>query len=81
MGNKLAIMLVLVLVMIMAWGFMLDSDSIIVTVNGQRITGPMSGTIGIGGLAVLRHHHGGGAVSHLLACAPAPADRLAVYRL
>jgi len=52
MGNKLVIILVLVLAVIMAWGFMLDSDSIIVTVNGQRITGPMSGTIGIGGFLI-----------------------------
>jgi hypothetical protein len=52
MTKKLAIALAVVMLTIMAWALFLESDVVTILINGQQVSGPMKGTIGLGGLIV-----------------------------
>ncbi len=52
MARKLAIILAIGMMMVMAWGLMLESDSVTIIINGQQVNGPMRGAIGIGGFLI-----------------------------
>lgn len=52
MAKKLAIALAIVMAIIVVWGLSLESNVVTVIVNGQQVTGPMNGAIGVGGLVV-----------------------------
>jgi len=50
--KKMAIVLALVMLAIVAWALFMESNSINIIVNGQPVTGPLKGAIGITGLIV-----------------------------
>ena len=52
MTKKLAIALAIVMLAIVAWALLLESNVVTIVINGQQVSGPMKGTVGVGGLIV-----------------------------
>ena len=52
MARKLAIALAVPMLAIVIWGLLLESNAVIIIINGQQVTGPLNGAIGAGGLVV-----------------------------
>ena len=52
MTKKVAIILALVMLAIVAWALFAESSNVSIIINGQPVTGPMKGAIGITGLLV-----------------------------
>jgi len=51
-AKKLAIALAVLMLAIVAWGLFLESNAVTIVINGQQVTGPLKGVIGVGGLVV-----------------------------
>jgi hypothetical protein len=52
MARKLAIALAVLMLVIVGWALFAESNAVTIVINGQEVTGPLKGTIGIGGLVV-----------------------------
>jgi hypothetical protein len=52
MSKKVAIVLALIMLVIVAWGLLFEAGSTRVIIDGQELTGPLKGTIGVEGLFV-----------------------------
>jgi len=50
--KKAAIILALVMLAIVAWALFMESSNVSIIINGQSVTGPLKGAIGITGLLV-----------------------------
>lgn len=50
MTKKAAIALAVAILAIVVWGFFIDSGSTRIVINGQEITGPLKGGVGLAGL-------------------------------
>jgi hypothetical protein len=48
--RKMAIALTLVLLALVAWVVLVESNSFSIVINGQPVTGPFKGTVGVAGL-------------------------------
>jgi hypothetical protein len=52
MAKKLAIALALFMLAIVVWGLFFENNAITIVINGQQVTGPLKGAIGVGGMVV-----------------------------
>ena len=52
MARKLTILLAVVLLAFVVWGLFYENHAITIVVNGQQVTGPLKGAIGVGGMVV-----------------------------
>ena len=52
MSKKAAIALALVMLAVVTWGFFFEAGSTRIIINGQEITGPLRGGVGVAGLVV-----------------------------
>ena len=52
MARKLAIALAVLMLVIVAWALFAENNAVTIVINGQEVTGPLKGAIGIGGLVV-----------------------------
>lgn len=52
MAKKAAIALALIMLAIVAWGLLFEAGATRIVINGQELTGPLKGTIGVAGLVV-----------------------------
>lgn len=53
MSRKAPIALALVMLAIVAWGFFIEAGSTRIIINGQELTGPVKGGVGLAGLVAL----------------------------
>jgi len=52
MARNLAIALALLMLVIVGWALLAGTNAVTIVINGQEVTGPLKGAIGIGGLVV-----------------------------
>ena len=52
MTRKLAIALAVLMLVIVGWALFAGSNAVTIIINGQEVTGPLKGAVGIGGLVV-----------------------------
>lgn len=52
MAKKLAVALAIVMLIIVVWSLSLESNVVTLIVNGQQVSGPLNGAIGLGGFIV-----------------------------
>src|SRR2546428_13182429 len=52
MARNLAIALALLMLVIVGWALFAGTNAVTIVINGQEVTGPLKGAIGIGGLVV-----------------------------
>src|SRR5437667_11387460 len=52
MARTLAIALALLMLVIVGWALFAGTNAVTIVINGQEVTGPLKGAIGIGGLVV-----------------------------
>ena len=52
MARNLAIALAVLMLVIVGWALLAGSNAVTIVINGQEVTGPLKGAIGIGGLVV-----------------------------
>ena len=52
MARKLAIALAVLMLVIVGWALFAESNAVTIVINGQEVSGPLKGAIGIGGLVV-----------------------------
>jgi hypothetical protein len=52
MARKLAIALAVLMLVIVGWALFAEGNAVTIVVNGQEVSGPLKGAIGIGGLVV-----------------------------
>jgi hypothetical protein len=52
MARNLAIALAVLMLVIVGWALFAGSDAVTIVINGQEVTGPLKGAVGIGGLVV-----------------------------
>jgi hypothetical protein len=52
MARNLAIALAVLMLVIVGWALFAGTNAVTIVVNGQEVTGPLKGAIGIGGLVV-----------------------------
>jgi len=52
MARTLAIALALLMLGIVGWALFAESNAVTIVINGQEVSGPLKGAIGIGGLVV-----------------------------
>jgi hypothetical protein len=52
MASKLAIALAVLMLVIVGWALFAESNAVTIVINGQEVTGPLKGAIGISGLVV-----------------------------
>src|SRR5258708_38768408 len=54
MARTFAIALALLMLVIVGWALFAESNAVTIVINGQEVSGPLKGAIGIGGLVVAR---------------------------
>ncbi len=52
MARTVAIALALLMLVIVGWALFAESNAVTIVINGQEVSGPLKGAIGIGGLVV-----------------------------
>ena len=52
MARNLAIALAVLMLVIVGWALFAGSNAVTIVINGQEVSGPLKGAIGIGGLVV-----------------------------
>jgi hypothetical protein len=52
MARNLAIALAVLMLVFVGWALFAGSDAVTIVINGQEVSGPLKGAIGVGGLAV-----------------------------
>jgi hypothetical protein len=52
MTRKTAIALALIMLLIVAWGLFVEGGATRIIVNGEELTGPLKGIVGVGGLII-----------------------------
>ena len=52
MARKLAIALAVFMLVIVGWALFAGSNAVTIVINGQEVSGPLKGAVGIGGLVV-----------------------------
>jgi len=52
MTRKLAIALAISILALVVWGLFFENNVITIVVNGQQVSGPLKGAIGVGGMLV-----------------------------
>jgi hypothetical protein len=52
MARKLAIALAVLMLVIVGWALFAGSNAVTIVINGQEVSGPLKGAVGIGGLVV-----------------------------
>jgi len=52
MARNLAIALAVLMLVIVGWALFAGSNAVTIVINGQEVSGPLRGAIGIGGLVV-----------------------------
>ena len=52
MARKIALVFVVVLLAVVVWAVFFENNSMTIVINGQQVTGPLEGVIGVGGMIV-----------------------------
>lgn len=52
MAKKFAIVLAIFMVVLALWGLFFENNSTTIVINGQEVSGPLKGMMGVGGMAV-----------------------------
>ena len=52
MARNLAIALTVLMLVIVGWALLAGSNAVTIVINGQEVSGPLKGAVGIGGLVV-----------------------------
>lgn len=52
MAKKFAVFLAILILAVALWGFFFEKNAVTILINGQEVSGPLKGMIGVGGMTV-----------------------------